>query len=143
MVMLTVFGGVFFYSILYPLPYANQIPLEQKVTVVNLDKSKVSFDLERMVNAAPQVHLVNRAHSVEEAKQQFLKGEVSGIFVIPEHFYRDLLLGKAPTSLRWGCLFLLGLRHYSGRLSACWWHLGGRGQGCAVSNGGAAYRSCR
>lgn len=96
-VMLTVFGGVFFYSILYPLPYSNQLPLEQRVTVVNLDKSKVSYDLERMVNAAPQVHLVDRAHSIEEAKEQFLKGEVSGIFFIPEHFYRDLLLGKAPT----------------------------------------------
>ena len=33
-VMITIFGGVIFYSFLYPLPYLNQIPVEQKITVV-------------------------------------------------------------------------------------------------------------
>ncbi|WP_261817914.1 ABC transporter permease [Vibrio gallicus] len=96
-VMLTVFGGVLFYSLLYPLPYAKQTPLEQKVTIVNLDNSKLSYDLERMVDATPQVSIARRAHSIEQAKQQFLDGTVSGVLVIPEHFYKDLLLGKSPT----------------------------------------------
>lgn len=96
-VMITIFGGVIFYSFLYPLPYLNQIPVEQKITVVNLDKSKVSYDLERMVDATPQVHIVDRAFTVEQAKQQFLSEAVEGILVIPEHFFKDLLLGKSPT----------------------------------------------
>ncbi|GEM79107.1 ABC transporter permease [Vibrio superstes] len=96
-VVLTIFGGVVFYSFLYPLPYAKQTPSEQQITVVNLDKSKVSFDLERMVDATSQIKIVERAHSVEQAKSQFLNGDVRGILVIPEHFYRDLLLGKSPT----------------------------------------------
>ncbi|MDG3088168.1 ABC transporter permease [Vibrio hannami] len=95
-ILLTIFGGVLFYSILYPLPYSHQTPREQRVTVVNLDNSSVSRQLERMVNATPQIEIVQRSYSVEEAKQQFLAGEVSGIFVIPRHFYKDLLLGKAP-----------------------------------------------
>ena len=96
-VMLTIFAGVIFYSFLYPLPYAQQTPLEQKVTDVNLDNSQLSRKLERMVDATPQVNIVNRAHSIIEAKQQFLEGEVSGVLLIPDHFYRDLLLGKSPT----------------------------------------------
>lgn len=96
-ILLTVFGGVVFYSFLYPLPYAQQTPREQAVTVVNLDKSLTSFQLERMVDATPQVKLVTRANSIENAKQQFLDGKVSGVLVIPEHFYRDLMLGKSPT----------------------------------------------
>ncbi|GAD88890.1 hypothetical protein VHA01S_012_00060 [Vibrio halioticoli NBRC 102217] len=96
-VVLTIFGGVVFYSFLYPLPYAKQIPNQQHITVVNLDKSKVSFDLERMVDATSQIQIVERAHSIAQAKQQFLNGDVRGILVIPEHFYRDLLLGKSPT----------------------------------------------
>ncbi|OBT17015.1 ABC transporter [Vibrio sp. UCD-FRSSP16_10] len=96
-VVLTIFGGVVFYSFLYPLPYANETPSEQHITVVNLDKSKVSYDLERMVDATSQIHITQSAHSIEQAKQQFLDGEVRGILVIPEHFYRDLLLGKSPT----------------------------------------------
>lgn len=95
-ITLTVFGGVIFYSFLYPLPYAKQTPTEQYISVVNLDRNQVSYRLERMVDATPQVKIVERAYSLNEAKQQFIDGKVRGILVIPEHFYRDLLLGKSP-----------------------------------------------
>ncbi len=96
-VVLTVFGGVVFYSFLYPLPYTNQTPREQLISVVNLDMSQTSFKLERMVDATPQVKVVRRDHAIEQARNAFLSGEISGILVIPEHFYKDILLGKSPT----------------------------------------------
>ncbi|OEF07742.1 ABC transporter permease [Vibrio genomosp. F10] len=96
-VILTVFGGVIFYSFLYPLPYSQQSPLEQKIAIVNLDNSAVSFKLERMVNAAPQVQVIQRSYSIEAAKSDFIDGKISGILVIPEHFYKDLMIGKSPT----------------------------------------------
>lgn len=96
-VLLTVFGGVIFYSFLYPLPYSNQTPREQMISVVNLDKSQVSYQLERMVDATPQIKVVQRDHSIEAAKQAFLNGDITGLLVIPEHFYKDLMLGKSPT----------------------------------------------
>ncbi|WP_260258538.1 ABC transporter permease [Vibrio intestinalis] len=96
-VVLTVFGGVLFYSFLYPMPYSHQTPREQHISIVNLDGSQTSYTLERMVDATPQVAVVRRDHTIESAKQAFLAGDVSGILVIPEHFYKDLLLGKSPT----------------------------------------------
>ena len=96
-VVLTVFGGVVFYSFLYPLPYTSQTPREQLISVVNLDMSQTSFKLERMVDATPQVKIVRRDHTIEQARNAFLSGEISGILVIPEHFYKDILLGKSPT----------------------------------------------
>lgn len=96
-VVLTVFGGVVFYSFLYPLPYSNQTPREQQISVVNLDMSQASFKLERMVDATSQVNVVRRDYSLEQARNAFLNGEISGILVIPEHFYKDILLGKSPT----------------------------------------------
>ncbi|KJR21498.1 ABC transporter [Vibrio navarrensis] len=96
-VTLTVFGGVLFYSFLYPLPYAQQTPREQAISVVNLDKSPTSWKLERMVDATSQVEIVRRDGTLAEAKAAFLAGKVSGILLIPEHFYKDLLLGKSPT----------------------------------------------
>ncbi len=96
-VVLTVFGGVVFYSFLYPLPYSHQTPQEQKISVVNLDRSQTSYQLERMVDATPQVNVVQRDYTLEDAHQAFLDGDVSGILVIPEHFYKDLMLGKSPT----------------------------------------------
>ena len=40
-IMLTLFGGVFFYSFLYPQPYLHQLPREEPVVVVNEDGSHV------------------------------------------------------------------------------------------------------
>ena len=96
-IVLTVFGGVIFYSFLYPLPYSQQTPQEQEISVINLDNSQLSRQLERMVDATAQVKIVKRAHSIAEAKAQFLNGDVRGILLIPKHFHRDLLLGKSPT----------------------------------------------
>ena len=96
-VALTVFGGVIFYSFLYPLPYANQVSQELPIAIVNLDRSQTSYQLERMVDATSQVQVVQRDHSIAEAKSALLKQEIGGLLVIPEHFYKDLLLGKSPT----------------------------------------------
>ncbi len=95
--LLTVFGGVLFYSFLYPLPYANQLPREQKITLVNLDESRLSRKLARMVDATPQVQIVHQSHSLAEAKNVMLSQKLAGILVIPNHFYRDLLQGRSPT----------------------------------------------
>ncbi|MCK5914696.1 MAG: ABC transporter permease, partial [Deltaproteobacteria bacterium] len=95
--LLTVFGGVLFYSFLYPLPYAKQLPQQQAVIVVNLDDSQLSRRLIRMVNATPQVDIVSQAHSLAEAKKQMIQDKLAGILVIPANFYRDLLRGKSPT----------------------------------------------
>ncbi|MBT0341249.1 ABC transporter permease [Vibrio campbellii] len=96
-VVLTVFGGVVFYSFLYPLLYAQQTPREQPIAIVNLDGSQTSLKLERMVDATPQVKVVTRLHTIADAKQAFLNREITGFLVIPEHFYKNLLLGSSPT----------------------------------------------
>ncbi|MBD1575828.1 MULTISPECIES: ABC transporter permease [Vibrio] len=95
--LLTVFGGVVMYSFLYPLPYSQQLPREQQIVVVNLDNSATSRELERMVDATPQVKIVQHAYSLKDAQSLFNQGEVHGILMIPKNFARDLLLGKSPT----------------------------------------------
>jgi len=95
-VMLIVFVGVLFYSFLYPLPYVRNIPTEQRVTVVNLDGSQLSRRLERMIDATPQVRIVDHAASLDEARRMLLDRHLAGILIIPEYFYRDLLLGRRP-----------------------------------------------
>lgn len=94
--LLTIFGGVLFYSVLYPLPYVSQVPREQQVVVADLDGSQLSRRLLRMVDATPQVSIVRQAGSLEEAKRIFADQELAGMLVIPENFHRDLLLGRQP-----------------------------------------------
>lgn len=96
-IFLIVFIGVIFYSFLYPQPYAAQVPREISLVVANLDNSQLSRKLERMVEASPQIHIVERTGSIEDAKQHFIANRYGGLLVIPENFYRDILLGKRPT----------------------------------------------
>ncbi len=71
-VLLTVFGSVNLYSFLYPLPYANQVPEQLKASVVNLDKSQSSYQLERMVDATSQIDLVREIPLLKMRNKPFL-----------------------------------------------------------------------
>ena len=124
--LLTVFVGVVFYSFLYPLPYLSQVPTEQSIVVVNLDQSQLSRKIERMVDATPEVKIVDHAFSIERGKELILQKKVSGLLVIPRGFYKDLMMGKSPTLAFGGdaSYFLIygniakGLATVSGTLSA-------------------------
>lgn len=96
-IVLTVFGGVVFYSFLYPLPYLKQLPRDQAVLVVNHDGSALSRELERMVDATPQVRIAGHAYTEDEARRRFIEdGDIAGLLVIPEGFHRDIMLGRSP-----------------------------------------------
>lgn len=95
--LLTVFGGVIFYSFLYPLPYNQQLPRDQEIVVVDLDSSVISRKLIRMVDATPEVEVSRYASSLREAQHAIVEDGLTGMLVIPEHFHRDLLLNKRPT----------------------------------------------
>ncbi|KFZ37837.1 ABC transporter [Shewanella mangrovi] len=96
-IALTLFGGVLFYSVLYPLPYIHQVATEQAVVVVDLDNSSLSRQMIRYADANAQVAIVARANSVTEAKAMIDRDEAKGILLIPEGFRRDLLRGKQVT----------------------------------------------
>ncbi|WP_028022339.1 ABC transporter permease [Enterovibrio calviensis] len=95
-VVFTVFGGVIIYSLLYPLPYANQLPRELSIAIVDHDQSQQSRTFIRMLDATPQVRVVKQLGSETESSPYFASAEIEGVVTIPQHFYRDLLLGKSP-----------------------------------------------
>ncbi|BEU01295.1 ABC transporter [Agarivorans sp. OAG1] len=95
--ILTVFGGLLLYAFLYPQPYLNQTPLQQPIAVINADGSQLSRQLIRMVDASPLLKVTSQVASIEEAQQQLVERDVGGLLVIPEHFYRDVLMGRSPT----------------------------------------------
>ncbi|ABZ78368.1 ABC-2 type transporter [Shewanella halifaxensis HAW-EB4] len=96
-IVLTVFGGVLFYSILYPLPYLNEVPTKQQVVVIDHDHSSLSRKLIRDANASPKIEVVAQLGSIDEAKRWIETGRAHGLLVIPANFRRDLLLGRGVT----------------------------------------------
>ncbi|MGS0728951.1 ABC transporter permease, partial [Shewanella sp. 0m-11] len=96
-IVITVFGGVLFYSILYPLPYLNEVPTEQQVVVIDHDHSSLSRKLIRDANASPKIEVIAEVGSIDEAKRWIETGRAHGLLVIPADFRQDLLLGKGVT----------------------------------------------
>ncbi|MFT5788679.1 MAG: ABC-2 type transport system permease protein [Shewanella sp.] len=96
-IVLTVFGGVLFYSILYPLPYLNQVPTEQQLVVVDHDHSSLSRQLIRHADANAKIQVIANVGSIDEAKNWIESGRAHGLLVIPADFRRDLLLGRGVT----------------------------------------------
>lgn len=96
-IVLTVFGGVLFYAILYPLPYLNQVPTDQQLVVVDHDNSSLSRQLIRHADASAKIKVVAKVGSIDEAKNWIETGRAHGLLVIPADFRRDLLLGRGVT----------------------------------------------
>ncbi|ACJ27347.1 ABC-type multidrug transport system, permease component [Shewanella piezotolerans WP3] len=96
-IVLTVFGGVLFYAILYPLPYLNQVPTEQQLVVVDHDNSSLSRQLIRHADASAKIQVVAKVGSIDEAKSWIETGMAHGLLVIPADFRRNLLLGRGVT----------------------------------------------
>jgi ABC-2 type transport system permease protein len=96
-IALTLFGGVIFYALLYPLPYLNQVATEQQIVLVDLDKSSLSRNLARHVDASPKIALAVSLDSITSAQEWIEADKAHGLLVIPEGFRRDLILGKGVT----------------------------------------------
>ncbi|ROS05362.1 ABC-2 type transport system permease protein [Sinobacterium caligoides] len=96
-IVLTVFGGLLLYSVLYPLPYLNQTTTEQPTVLVDLDQSNLSRRLGRYLDATPQISINHRATSLNEAQALIASDQSRGVVVIPKNFKRDLLRAKSPT----------------------------------------------
>lgn len=96
-IAVTLFGGVLFYSVLYPLPYLHQVPTDQQIVVVDLDHSSLSRKLIRQADASPKISVIGQVGSIKEAKVWIETGRAHGLLVIPYAFRRDLLLGKGVT----------------------------------------------
>lgn len=96
-ILLTLFGGILFYSFLYPQPYLNQTPRELPVVLVDEDGSQLSRQLAFMADATPEVRLADQVATLAEAEQLVNAGQASGLLHIPRHFYRDIMLGRSVT----------------------------------------------
>ena len=96
-IAVTLFGGVLFYSVLYPLPYLNQVPTKQQLVVVDLDHSSLSRQLIRHANASAKISVIGQVASIAEAQHWIESAKAHGLLVIPSGFRRDLLLGKGVT----------------------------------------------
>ncbi len=96
-ITVTLFGGVVFYSLLYPLPYLNEVPTQQAIVVLDRDNSSLSRSFIRHADASPKLNVAAQVEHIQQAKQLIINGEAHGLLIIPEGFRRDLLRQNSVT----------------------------------------------
>lgn len=97
-VMLVMVGGILFYALLYPLPYKSNVPGQQTLAVLDLDRTALARKLTRMADATPQLRVAAVPQSMNEATDLLENDIVHGLLIIPAGFERDVYAGR-PVNL--------------------------------------------
>jgi ABC-2 type transport system permease protein len=93
--VLVFFVGVqIFYPIVYPIPLYYQHVREVPVAVVDNDNSVMSRQLLRMIDATENIRIAERKLTIEDMRNDFYKGSINGMIVIPKDFEKSLLKGE-------------------------------------------------
>ena len=79
-----------FYPLLYSWVYTNEVVREVPAVVVDECGSQRSREFIRKVDSSPDVRIVARCRSVEEARGWVMRHEAYGIYQIPRDFDLDL-----------------------------------------------------
>ena len=76
--------------------FGNGAARDLPVAVVDLDRSALSRDLVRAIDAAGGVSVAAVESDPDQARRAVLRGEQYGLVSIPAHFERDVARGEAP-----------------------------------------------
>lgn len=90
-VLLIFFGAILVYPLVYPIPYSPEVLRDVPVAVVDMDHSQLSRKFIRMMDAHELLRIASFHTSLTEARDQFFRGSVNGIVVIPGDFTKNIL----------------------------------------------------
>jgi ABC-2 type transport system permease protein len=76
--------------------FAQGVPRDLPVAVVDADQSSLSRQLTRMVDATPSLRVRAQAPSPEAARSLVLRNQAYAVILIPEGMERDVRRGEAP-----------------------------------------------
>ena len=96
-VLLIAVGAIFIYSTAYSLAYKNEVLRDVPVAVVDNSRTPSSRQLIRSFDATPNVDVVYKPASLDEAKKLFLERKVNGIIVIPGDYEKKLMRTERST----------------------------------------------
>ncbi|GAA5194486.1 ABC transporter permease [Ferrimonas gelatinilytica] len=96
-VLITFFGGLMLYALVYPLPYLHQVAGAQPVLLIDQDNSGTSRELVRALQASPGIQFVATNTSLSDAQQAVLAGQSKGLVMIPAGFETRLRRGGSAT----------------------------------------------
>lgn len=91
--LMLLFVGGLVYSFFYPLPYAQETVQQVPVMVVDQDRSALSRQITRYVQAHPAVALVGVTPELSEAQDRLWRQDIAGVLVLPRGLNAKVLAG--------------------------------------------------
>ena len=91
--LMLLFVGGLVYSFFYPLPYAHETVQQVPVMVVDQDRSALSRQITRYVQAHPAVALVGVTPELSEAQDRLWRQDIAGVLVLPRGLNAKVLAG--------------------------------------------------
>ncbi len=118
--LLILFGALIIYPLIYSAAYKNEKVRDLKTVIVDQDKSTTSRRLAQFIDQTEESFVIGEVSSMDEARQLFAEGKISGIVLIPHQFESDLLAGRQTHIPVYadGSYFLLYRQMISGSLKA-------------------------
>jgi ABC-2 type transport system permease protein len=111
--MIIVILATIAYPLVYGILYNNEVVRNVPIAVVDENSSSRSRKLINLLDATPDIEVLYRSASLEEAKELMKKGKVHGIVVIPSKFSSDIAQGIQTTIVTYadmsGFMFYKGL----------------------------------
>lgn len=104
------------YPLLYAFIYTGEVVREVPAAVVDMNKSTLSREFIRKVDATPDVKIQSHCADMEEAKLLLKESKVYGVIYIPESFSSDINKG-IQTQVTLYC-DMSGMLYYKAKLTA-------------------------
>ncbi|MDE5796383.1 MAG: ABC transporter permease, partial [Muribaculaceae bacterium] len=95
------------YPIIYSLIYNPELVREVKMVVVDHDRSQISRELVRKLDACQEIYVRGYAADMNEAKRAMHSHECFGILEIPEGFGRKTGIGEQANAVLYSDMSLL------------------------------------
>ena len=93
--LLIMVTGAVAYSLIYGMTYFNQVVREVPIGIIDQDKSAMSRQLIRDIDATEQIKVTLRANNIPSAVNEYSKDKIKAFVIIPEDFEKDILSGKS------------------------------------------------
>lgn len=93
-VVVVMLGGSVFYALFYPLPYQLQVAQELPIGILDHDRSVMSRELTRRIDASESVNVVITVPDAPRLERMVRDGQLAGYVEIPARLHAQILRGE-------------------------------------------------
>lgn len=77
--------------------YKEELIREMPIAIYDADNSSLSRTISQFIDSSPTLKITESLNSIDEVKNEFIKGRIKGAFVIPRNLEKDVKSGQSSS----------------------------------------------